>query len=175
MITLGLSSVVGLALISSPGNGVVVVLVSLISFFRPLRYTGLIIVFSISSVLSSTLFPNTVVLHLSQCSAVMLLSSNCSGCTDLPSFLSGFPPVVIRGSEILGSKVCLFVFYILFCLYPLLLCVWFSRFVVSFRTHFQIYLCCVFSQVKSMEICYLHLPLVFSGHSLQVDRMLHFH
>ena len=146
MITLGLSSVVNLALVSSPGVGVAVVLLSLISFFRPLPYTGLIIVFSISSVLSSTLSSNTGVLHLSECSAVMLLFSNCSGCTNLPSFTLGFLPVVIRGSEILGSKVCLFVFNVLFCLCPLLLCVWFPlpQFVVCFRTHFQIYLYFVF-------------------------------
>ena len=124
VIVFGSSSVVGLAFISSPGVGVVFGFLSLISFFRPLSYTGLIVVFSISSVLSSTFFSCIGVLHLSECSAVTsrssVSSSSCPCCRNLPSFPSGFLPVVIVGSEILVSMVCLFVFYGIFCFYRLL-------------------------------------------------------
>ena len=135
---------VGLALISIPSVGVVVVFLPLTSFLRPLPYTGLIVVFSICSVLSNTLSSSTGVLHLCECSAVLskpsASSSSCPGYTNQPSFTSSFSPAVIRGSEILGSRVCLFVFYALFCLYLLLLCVSFPppRLVVYFHTCFQL-------------------------------------
>ena len=113
------SSVVGVAFISIRGVGVAFAFLSLINFLRPVPYTGLIVVFSILSVLSSTFSSSTGVLHLSECSAVTsrssVSSSSCPCCKNLPSFPP--LPVVKMGSEILGSMVCLFVFYELFCFY----------------------------------------------------------
>ena len=92
-----LSSVVGLASIVVPGVGVM--FLSLISFLRPLPYTGLIVVFSQSSsevvevsLLFSTFSSNTGVLHLSECSAVSMCSSCCSIVVNFPSFPLGFSP-----------------------------------------------------------------------------------
>ena len=152
VITFGSSSVVGLAFISNPGVRVVFCFLSLISFLRPLPYAGLIVVFSISSVLSSTFSSSIGVLHLSECSAVSfgssVSSSNCPCCRNRPSFPLGFSPVVIMGSEILGPVVCLFVLVELFCFYQVLLCVLFRlpRFVVYFRMRFRIFLYCFFSK-----------------------------
>ena len=58
-------------------------------------------------------------------------------------FPSGFLSVVIMGSEILVSMVCLFVFYELICFYRLLLCSLFRlpRFEVYFCMRFQMFLC----------------------------------
>ena len=96
VITFGSSSVVGLAFISNPGVGVVFGFLSLISFLWPLPYTGLIVVFSVSSVLSS-MFSSTInVLHLSECSAVTsrssVSSSSCPCCRNLASFPLGLSP-----------------------------------------------------------------------------------
>ena len=73
VIMFGLSSVVGLA--SIVVAGVVVLFLSLIMFLRPLTYTGLIVVFFQSSVSFSTLSSRTGVLHLSECSVVLMFSS----------------------------------------------------------------------------------------------------
>ena len=73
VIIFGSSSVVGLGFIVDPGVVVVFCFLSLINFLRPLLYTGLIVVFSISSVLSRMFSSSIGVLHLSKCSAVTSL------------------------------------------------------------------------------------------------------
>ena len=115
VIMFGLSSVVGLASTVVPGVGVM--FLSLISFLRPLPYTGLIVVFSQSSsggvgvsVLFSTFSSNTGVLHLPECSAVSMFSSCCSIVVNLPFFHSGSPLVAIGDSERFGLMVCLLFF-----------------------------------------------------------------
>ena len=96
VIMFGSSSVVGLGFIVDPGVVVVFCFLSLINFLRPLPYTGLIVVFSISSVLSSMFSSSIGVLHLSECSAVTscssVSSSSCHCCKNLPSFPLGFSP-----------------------------------------------------------------------------------
>ena len=120
VITFGSSSVVGLAFISNPGVRVVFCFLSLISFLRPQPYTGLIVVFSISSVLSSTFSSSIGVLHLSECSAVSfgssVFSSNCPCCRNRPSFPLGFSPRRDNGFWNIGSSGLLirFVWIILF-------------------------------------------------------------
>ena len=168
VIMFGSSSVAGLAFISFPGVGVAFGFLSLINFLRPLPYTGLIVVFSISSVLSGTFSSSTLVLVC--CIFLSVLPLRLGPLCLLPVVLvvrifhlfpSGFLPVVKIGSEILGSMACFrfqFVFFELFCFFLLLLCVLFPppRFVVYFCMHYQIYLCSVFFSSRNKYGNLLH-------------------
>ena len=89
VIIFGSSSVVA-AIVLSLFPGVIGMFLSRISFLVPLPYTGPIVVFSISSVLSCTFSSSIGVLHFSVCSV-----SFGSGWMNLPSIPLAFPPFVI--------------------------------------------------------------------------------
>ena len=97
--------------------GVFMLLLSLINFLRPLSYTRMIVVLSISNVSFNTLTSSTDVLHLSECSVVGLSSSSMR--VNLPSHPLGFSPLRGLGSgrfgllgyslfvfELFNSSVC---------------------------------------------------------------------